>query len=57
MWSTRFSRPFVTVNPTTSKRTARSVGEQQYRIHYYTVGEDVIWGLTEAPSIGVIPDR
>ncbi len=24
----------------------RSVGEQQYRIHYYTVGDDVIWGAT-----------
>jgi len=24
----------------------RSVGEQEYRIHYYTVGDDVIWGAT-----------
>ena len=24
----------------------RSVGDQQYRIHYYTVGDDVIWGAT-----------
>jgi 8-oxo-dGTP pyrophosphatase MutT (NUDIX family) len=24
----------------------RSVGEQQYRIHYYTIGDDVIWGAT-----------
>ncbi len=24
----------------------RNVGEQQYRIHYYTVGDDVIWGAT-----------
>jgi 8-oxo-dGTP pyrophosphatase MutT (NUDIX family) len=24
----------------------RSVGEQQYRIHYYTVDDDVIWGAT-----------
>jgi 8-oxo-dGTP pyrophosphatase MutT (NUDIX family) len=24
----------------------RSVGEQQYRIHYYTFGDDVIWGAT-----------
>jgi len=24
----------------------RTVGEQQYRIHYYTVGDDVIWGAT-----------
>jgi 8-oxo-dGTP pyrophosphatase MutT (NUDIX family) len=24
----------------------RSVGEQQYRIHYYTLGDDVIWGAT-----------
>ncbi len=24
----------------------RSLGEQQYRIHYYTVGDDVIWGAT-----------
>ena len=24
----------------------RSVGQQQYRIHYYTVGDDVIWGAT-----------
>jgi 8-oxo-dGTP pyrophosphatase MutT (NUDIX family) len=24
----------------------RRLGEQQYRIHYYTVGDDVIWGAT-----------
>jgi 8-oxo-dGTP pyrophosphatase MutT (NUDIX family) len=24
----------------------RSVGEQQYRIHFYTIGDDVIWGAT-----------
>jgi hypothetical protein len=24
----------------------RSVGEQQYRIHYYTFGDDIIWGAT-----------
>ena len=24
----------------------RNVGEQQYRIHYYTVGDDIIWGAT-----------
>ena len=24
----------------------RSVGAQEYRIHYYTVGDDVIWGAT-----------
>jgi 8-oxo-dGTP pyrophosphatase MutT (NUDIX family) len=24
----------------------RSVGDQQYRIHYYTVGDDIIWGAT-----------
>jgi 8-oxo-dGTP pyrophosphatase MutT (NUDIX family) len=24
----------------------RSIGEQQYRIHYYTIGDDVIWGAT-----------
>jgi len=24
----------------------RTVGEQEYRIHYYTVGDDVIWGAT-----------
>jgi len=24
----------------------RSLGEQQYRIHYYTVGDDVVWGAT-----------
>jgi 8-oxo-dGTP pyrophosphatase MutT (NUDIX family) len=24
----------------------RQVGEQQYRIHYYTFGDDVIWGAT-----------
>jgi 8-oxo-dGTP pyrophosphatase MutT (NUDIX family) len=24
----------------------RRVGDQDYRIHYYTVGEDVIWGAT-----------
>jgi 8-oxo-dGTP pyrophosphatase MutT (NUDIX family) len=24
----------------------RNVGEQQYRIHYYTIGDDIIWGAT-----------
>jgi 8-oxo-dGTP pyrophosphatase MutT (NUDIX family) len=24
----------------------RSVGEETYRIHYYTVGDDIIWGAT-----------
>jgi hypothetical protein len=24
----------------------RRLGEQQYRIHYYTFGDDVIWGAT-----------
>ena len=24
----------------------RSTGEPQYRIHYYTVGDDIVWGAT-----------
>jgi 8-oxo-dGTP pyrophosphatase MutT (NUDIX family) len=34
------------LDPQVHTTESRSVGEQQYRIHYYTVGEDVIWGAT-----------
>ena len=34
------------LDPKVHTTETRSVGEQQYRIHYYTVGEDVIWGAT-----------
>jgi 8-oxo-dGTP pyrophosphatase MutT (NUDIX family) len=34
------------LDPSVHTSETRSVGEQQYRIHYYTVGEDVIWGAT-----------
>ncbi len=34
------------LDPEVHRTEIRSVGEQQYRIHYYTVGDDVIWGAT-----------
>jgi len=34
------------LDPQVHTSETRSVGEQQYRIHYYTVGHDVIWGAT-----------
>ncbi|HEV2013788.1 MAG TPA: CoA pyrophosphatase [Candidatus Dormibacteraeota bacterium] len=34
------------LDPQVHTTETRSVGEQQYRIHYYTLGEDVIWGAT-----------
>jgi hypothetical protein len=34
------------LDPAVHAVETRSVGEQQYRIHYYTVGDDVIWGAT-----------
>ncbi len=34
------------LDPDVHSTETRSVGEQQYRIHYYTVGDDVIWGAT-----------
>ncbi len=34
------------LDPSVHAAETRTVGEQQYRIHYYTVGEDVIWGAT-----------
>ena len=34
------------VDPDAHTTETRSVGEQQYRIHYYSIGEDVIWGAT-----------
>src|SRR5207244_814587 len=34
------------LDPEVHATETRSVGEQQYRIHYYTVGDDVIWGAT-----------
>ena len=34
------------LDPDVHTSETRSVGEQQYRIHYYTIGEDVIWGAT-----------
>jgi 8-oxo-dGTP pyrophosphatase MutT (NUDIX family) len=34
------------VDPTVHTTEVRSLGEQQYRIHYYTIGDDVIWGAT-----------
>jgi len=33
-------------DPTIHTTETHSVGEQHYRIHYYTVGDDVIWGAT-----------
>jgi 8-oxo-dGTP pyrophosphatase MutT (NUDIX family) len=34
------------LNPQVHTTETRSVGDQHYRIHYYTVGDDVIWGAT-----------
>ena len=34
------------LDPQVHTTETRNVGEQQYRIHYYTVGDDVIWGAT-----------
>jgi 8-oxo-dGTP pyrophosphatase MutT (NUDIX family) len=34
------------LDPQIHTTESRSVGEQQYRIHYYTVGDDIIWGAT-----------
>jgi len=34
------------LDPTVHAVETRSLGEQQYRIHYYTLGDDVIWGAT-----------
>ncbi|TMC29926.1 MAG: CoA pyrophosphatase [Chloroflexi bacterium] len=34
------------LDPRVHTSETRSVGEQQYRIHYYTIGDDVIWGAT-----------
>ncbi len=34
------------LDPQVHTSETRSVGEQRYRIHYYTVGDDIIWGAT-----------
>lgn len=34
------------LDPRVHTTETRRVGEQQYRIHYYSVGDDVIWGAT-----------
>lgn len=34
------------LKPEAHSAESRSLGEQRYRIHYYTVGDDVIWGAT-----------
>ena len=34
------------LDPRVHSTETRMVGEQAYRIHYYTVGDDVIWGAT-----------
>ncbi|HKV31451.1 MAG TPA: CoA pyrophosphatase [Candidatus Dormibacteraeota bacterium] len=34
------------LDPGVHTTETRSVGEQQYQIHYYTIGDDVIWGAT-----------
>ena len=34
------------LDPQVHTTETRSLGEQQYRIHYYTVGDDVVWGAT-----------
>jgi len=34
------------LDPQVHATETRSLGEQRYRIHYYTVGDDVIWGAT-----------
>jgi len=34
------------LDPQVHSTETRNVGEQRYRIHYYTIGDDVIWGAT-----------
>lgn len=34
------------LDPDVHTTETRSLGEQDYRIHYYTFGDDVIWGAT-----------
>ena len=34
------------LDPNVHTTETRSLGEQHYRIHYYRVGDDVIWGAT-----------
>jgi 8-oxo-dGTP pyrophosphatase MutT (NUDIX family) len=34
------------LDPQVHTTETRSVGDQQYRIHYYAVGDDIIWGAT-----------
>jgi len=34
------------LDPRVHTTETRSLGEQRYRIHYYTIGDDVIWGAT-----------
>lgn len=34
------------LDPQMHSTETRRVGDQDYRIHYYTVGDDVIWGAT-----------
>jgi 8-oxo-dGTP pyrophosphatase MutT (NUDIX family) len=34
------------LDPAVHTTEARNAGEHHYRIHYYTVGDDVIWGAT-----------
>lgn len=42
-----FVVPIATLlDPATHSSETRRVGEETYRIHYYTVGDDVIWGAT-----------
>jgi 8-oxo-dGTP pyrophosphatase MutT (NUDIX family) len=36
----------VLLDPEVHTTETRNVGEQRYRIHYYTIGDDVIWGAT-----------
>lgn len=39
--------PITTLlDPKIHSAETRQVGDQAYRIHYYTVGDDVIWGAT-----------
>ena len=34
------------LDPSVHSTEKRRVGDQDYRIHYYTVGDDIIWGAT-----------
>jgi 8-oxo-dGTP pyrophosphatase MutT (NUDIX family) len=34
------------LDPSVHSTETRRVGDQDYRIHYYTVGDDIIWGAT-----------